>query len=381
MHHLIAALLDRLDAGPVALARVVATSGPTPRQLGAAMAVTTAGEVIGSLSGGCVDSAIVHTATDVLDTGCAVATRFGPADLDDVAVGLTCGGEIEVFVERLDTDRVGDLGALFSALAIGRPVAVATTLTTHPVWRINHADTVERWRGLDEDIADLLDAGCSGIVGADDTEVPFGCAADRPRTFVQTFSSPRRLIAVGANEFVRALTTAARSIGYHVTVVDPRPVFTTAARFPDADEVVVGWPDRYLDSEIESGRTDSGTAVCVMTHDAKIDVPVLRSALRSCRVGFVGALGSRRTHTDRIARLIDAGVPRDDLDRLRSPLGLDLGGHTPSEVAISVVAQLISERNGGSGQRIQDLDGPIHRRAATETGSETGAESVQSSTT
>ncbi|MGC4962611.1 XdhC family protein [Gordonia sp. DT101] len=361
MRNLIRVLLDRLADGPVALARVVATSGPAPRRLGAAMAVTAAGEVIGSLSGGCVDSAIVQSARDVLDTGCAVGERFGPTDLDDVAIGLTCGGEIEVFVERIDAGHVADLTDLLAAITSGRPVAVATTLTAQPLWRVNHGDAIERWRELDEDIADLLDAGRSGIVGVDDTEMPLGCAAGRPRTFVQTFASPRRLIAVGANEFVRALTTTAKNIGYHVTVVDPRPVFTTAARFPDADEVIVDWPDRYLDGEIVSGRTDSATVVCVLTHDVKVDVPILMSALRSDRVGFVGALGSRRTHTDRIARLIDAGLPRDQIDRLRSPLGLDIGGHTPSEVAISVVAQLISDRNGGSGRPLRDIDGPIHR--------------------
>ncbi|NDZ96330.1 XdhC family protein [Streptomyces sp. SID6673] len=365
MRSLIPVLLDRLTRGPVALARVVATSGPTPRRLGAAMAVTAAGEVIGSLSGGCVDSAVVQSARDVLDTGCAVGEHFGPVDLDDVAIGLTCGGEIEVFVERIDAGHVAALAELLAAITTGRPVAVATTLTTRPVWRVNHGDAIERRSELDEDIADLIDAGCSGIVGVDDTETPLGCAAGRPRTFVQPFAPPRRLIAVGANEFVRALTSAAKNVGYHVTVVDPRPVFTTAARFPDADEVIVAWPDRYLDGEIVSGRTDSATVICVMTHDAKVDVPILTSALRSDRVGFVGALGSRRTHADRISRLAEAGLPRDQIDRLRSPLGLDIGGHTPSEVAISILAQLISERNGGSGRPLRDVDGPIHRGSET----------------
>ncbi|AZG45345.1 XdhC family protein [Gordonia insulae] len=363
MRELLPVLLDRLTAGPVALARVVATSGPAPRQLGAAMAVTAAGEVIGSLSAGCVDSAIVHAATDVLDTGCAVGERFGPADLDDIAIGLTCGGEIEIFVERIGPERVADLADLRASVGIGRPVALATTLTTRPLWRLDHPGATGSWRGLDKDIADLRDAGRCGIVGVDDTEAPRVCAADRPRTFVHTFAPPRRLIAVGANEFVRALCTVAKNVGYHVTVVDPRPVFTTPARFPDADEVVVAWPGRYLEDEMDSGRTDSATAVCVMTHDAKVDVPTLVSALASDRVGIIGALGSRATHDDRIARLTVAGVPRDRIDdRLRSPLGLDLGGHTPAEVAISIVAQLISERNGGTGQPLRDVEGPIHRR-------------------
>lgn len=359
MRDLASTLLDRLTDGPAALARVVSTSGPAPRQLGAAMAVTADGDIIGSLSAGCIDSAIVHTAVDVLRTGHAVTERFGTTDADGIAIGLTCGGEIEIFVERVDESRIAPLAELISALDDDRPVALATTMTTHPDWRLTQPHDDEPWHGLDADVADRLAEGCSGIVGVDETESPpHGIA--RPRTFVQTFAPARRLILVGANDFVRALATVGATLGFHVTVVDPRPVFATTARFPDADDVVVAWPDRYLADESYSGRIGSTTVVCVMTHDAKVDVPALAGALAGA-VGFVGALGSRRTHRDRMRRLAEAGVTDEEIGRVRSPLGLDLGGHSPQEVAISIVAQLIAERNGGSGRSLRELRGPIHR--------------------
>ncbi|ROZ89341.1 XdhC family protein [Gordonia sp. OPL2] len=359
MRDLASTLLDRLADGPAALARVVSTSGPAPRQLGAAMAVTADGGVIGSLSAGCIDSAIVHTAADVLHTGHAVTERFGTTDADDIAIGLTCGGEIEIFVERVDETRIAQLAELISALERDRPVALATTLTTHPEWRLTHPHDAEPWQGLDADVANRLAQGCSGIVGVDDTECPPEGTA-RPRTFVQTFASARRLILVGANDFVRALATVGATLGFHVTVVDPRPVFVTTARFPDADDVVVAWPDRYLAGESSSGRTGSTTVVCVMTHDAKVDVPALSAALAG-GIGFVGALGSRRTHRDRVRRLVEEGVADEQIACVRSPLGLDLGGHSPQEVAISIAAQLIAERHGGSGRSLRELRGPIHR--------------------
>ena len=145
-------------------------------------------------------------------------------------------------------------------------------------------------------------------------------------------------------------------------VVDARPVFATRARFPDADEVIVDWPHRYLESEIRSGAVDATTSICVMTHDPKFDVPTLQVALGCRQLGFVGALGSRRTVADRDQRLREAGVDDIQLDRLRSPLGLDLGGHTPGEVAVAIAAQLIAERHGATGAPLHAGDGPIHRR-------------------
>jgi xanthine dehydrogenase accessory factor len=149
-------------------------------------------------------------------------------------------------------------------------------------------------------------------------------------------------------------------LGYRVTVCDARPVFATRTRFPSADEVVVEWPHRYLAAEAEAGRLDERTVVCVLTHDPKFDVPVLEVALRLPQVAYVGAMGSRRTHEDRMARLVEAGLTSEELSRLASPIGLDLGARTPEETAVSIAAEIIALRWGGEGERLGVLSGAIH---------------------
>ncbi|MFE0751357.1 XdhC family protein [Gordonia sp. NPDC058843] len=354
-------LLDSDDARPVALCRVVGTSGSAPRELGAAMIVTEDDTVIGSVSGGCVESALVHSARDVLTSGVAVVEHYGVDDPDDPAPGLTCGGQIEVLVERVapTAERRRHLRRLITALDDDEPISWATTLTDDPEWYLATPASQPSWRRLDRDVADLLTTGRSGLIGVDDCDAP---SDDRPRTFVQTFGPSARLILVGANDFVRALSSLGTSLGMRVTVVDARPVFATRARFPDADEVVVAWPDRYLATQIREGRIGASTAICVMTHDPKFDVPTLAIALASPTLGFIGALGSRRTVDDRNQRLRDAGITDEQLERLRSPLGLDLGGHTPGEAAVAIAAQLIAERHRATAKPLHTGDGPIHRR-------------------
>ena len=173
--------------------------------------------------------------------------------------------------------------------------------------------------------------------------------------FVQSFAPPPQMLVFGAIDFAAAVARAGKFLGYHVIVCDARPVFATRARFPDADEVVVEWPHRYL------ARTpvDERTVICVLTHDPKFDVPVLEVALRT-PAGYIGAMGSRRTHDDRLARLREAGLAEDELARLRSPIGLDLGARTPEETAVSVAAELIQLRWGGSGRPLTDTAGRIH---------------------
>ncbi|MET9213310.1 MULTISPECIES: XdhC family protein [unclassified Nocardia] len=356
MRELFGEILALLAEQPVALARIIDRTGPGPRDTGTAMAVATDGRVIGSLSGGCVEAAVVTTARQVLRDGHASTERFAAAD--EFAVGLPCGGEIEVFVELLDATDRPLIRALVTALAAHEPIAYATTLEAAPDRRLLSPGRVEPWRDLDRDAAALLAAGHSGLVGAQDCTP---AAATRPRAFVQVFRSPARLILAGANDYTRALTVAAAQLGYHVTVVDARETFTTPARFPAADAVVVDWPHRYLDAERRAGRVDERTVVCVLTHDAKFDVPMLASALRLPAVAFVGALGSRRAHADRTARLREAGLSAAEIARVRSPLGLDLAAHTPEETAISVLAQILAERGGASARPLADLDGPIHR--------------------
>ncbi|WP_174188168.1 XdhC family protein [Nocardia barduliensis] len=358
MREILGQLTALLPHGPVALARVVDTTGPGPREPGAAMIVTGSGAVHGSLSGGCVEAAVVAAAREVLASGLAVTDRFGYADADGLAVGLTCGGEIEVFVERISRERLPLLAALRRRIADGSPVAVGTTLDATPEWKLLEPAGADPWHGVDRDARALLAAGRCGVVGADE------CAAHstpRPRTFVQVFAAPARMILAGANDFVRALSRTGSQLGYRVTVVDARETFATTARFPAAHEVVVDWPHRYLHGEQQAGRIDRRTVVVVLTHDAKFDVPMLATALACPRVGFVGALGSRRTHAERVGRLRAAGITDDQLARLRSPVGLDLDARTPDETAISIAAQILAERGGASALALDRLDGPLHR--------------------
>jgi xanthine dehydrogenase accessory factor len=168
------------------------------------------------------------------------------------------------------------------------------------------------------------------------------------------------MLVFGAIDFAAAVARVGSFLGYRVTVCDARPVFATTARFPEADEVVNAWPHRYLRAESEAGRLDERTVVCVLTHDPKFDVPLLEVALRLPRVAYVGAMGSRRTHDDRLKRLAEAGVTDEEIARLSSPIGLDLGARTPEETAVSVAAEIIALQWGGAGDRLSSREGPIH---------------------
>ncbi|MGU3292886.1 XdhC family protein [Williamsia sp. M5A3_1d] len=354
-------VLDELCAaaarGPVALARIISAHGSSPRPVGAAMIVTEDGTVIGSVSGGCVEAAVLAAARDVLGTGAAVVERYGPDDDTDaigVAPGLTCGGEIEVLVERLDDASV--FVDLARRLEAGEPCALLTTVGSDTRRAVITAAGAPdpSWDRVDADALAMMAAGSSGVVGEE-------VAGDRAPVFVHAFATRPRMVLAGANDFVRALAEVGGFLGYRVTVVDARATFAVAHRFPAAHEVIVDRPDRHLLAEHAAGRLDRRTVVCVMTHDDKFDVPALAAALTLDRFAFVGALGSRRTHTDRLARLVAAGVPASDLRRLHSPVGLDLGAHTPHETAVSIAAAIVAARTGASGRPLAELDGPIHR--------------------
>jgi xanthine dehydrogenase accessory factor len=208
-----------------------------------------------------------------------------------------------------------------------------------------------------DDARGLLAAGRSAVL-------EYGPAGERRgegmRIFVWAFAPRPRLIVFGAIDFAAAMARMGDFLGYQVTVCDARPVFATRARFPFADEVVVSWPHSYLAEEAAAGRIDARTVLCVLTHDPKFDVPLLQVALRLPEVAYVGAMGSRRTHDDRLQRLRDAGVTDAELARLSSPIGLDLGARTPEETAISIAAEVIALRWGGAGQRLADRAGRIH---------------------
>jgi xanthine dehydrogenase accessory factor len=178
--------------------------------------------------------------------------------------------------------------------------------------------------------------------------------------FVAGYAPRPRMLIFGAIDFAAALARQGSLLGYRVTVCDARPVFATPARFPEVDEVVVSWPDRYFAEQLELGQVDSRTVVCVLTHDPKFDVPLLELALRGPELAYIGAMGSRRTHEDRLARLREAGLTDAELAHLHSPVGLDLGSRTPEETAVSIAAEIISRQWGGSGEPLTRLDGRIH---------------------
>ncbi|MFI1337409.1 XdhC family protein [Streptomyces sp. NPDC020845] len=358
-----------------ALATVVATHHSAPRRPGAAMLVGPGGEAVGSVSGGCVEGAVYDLGQEVLAEGRPQLQRYGVSDEDTFAIGLTCGGTLDVFVEKIDPMTFPQLGEVAETIRAGRPVAVGTVIAGLPerlgrrlvVWPDRAAGGTGSDR-LDDllrrDMRGLLDVGRTdvlryGLDGPCRDEAPavFGQGLE---VFAETFAPPPRMLVFGAIDFAAALARTGAFLGYRVTVCDARPVFATTARLPGADEVVVAWPHRYLRSEAEAGRIDGRTVICVLTHDPKFDVPLLEVALRLPDVGYIGAMGSRRTHEDRWNRLTETGVTEAELKRLSSPIGLDLGARTPEETAVSIAAEIIALKGGGSGLRLADRPGPIH---------------------
>ncbi|MGW7368244.1 XdhC family protein, partial [Streptomyces sp. NPDC054841] len=281
--------------------------------------------------------------------------------------GLTCGGIIDILVTpvRADSPAREIFAAALTAAARGEAAAVAR-ITDGPAELMGRALLVRTDGSYDGGLGGhpeldrtaagearaMLDAGRTGtaVIGAD------GARCGRPLTLLVESSVPApRMIVFGAIDFASALVRVGKFLGYHVTVCDARPVFVTKLRFPEADEIVVDWPHRYL----ESTRTDGRTVLCVLTHDAKFDVPLLELALK-LPVAYVGAMGSRRTHEDRNTRLREVGVTELELARLRSPIGLDLGARTPEETALSIAAEIVAGRRGGSGISLTGAHTPIH---------------------
>jgi xanthine dehydrogenase accessory factor len=348
------------------LATVVSTSRSAPRDPGAALAVEDGGDVIGSVSGGCVEGAVYELANEVTESGDPVLQRYGFSDDDAFAVGLTCGGIIDIFVEPVSKKSFPELGEIQVAVERGEPVAVVTVISgpgqvgaRRVIWGdLDRVSTGSLGSGqrldtaVDDDVRGMLAQGLTGIrrYGADGERL-----GDELAVFVNSFAPPPRMLVFGAIDFAAAVARVGKFLGYHVTVCDARPVFATKARFPDADEVVVDWPHRFL----AGADVDARTVICVLTHDPKFDVPVLEVALRT-PAAYIGAMGSRRTHEDRLERLRDIGMTEVELARLRSPIGLDLGARTPEETAVSIAAELIQLRWGGTGQALTATAGRIH---------------------
>lgn len=370
-------LRELLRAGtPFALATVVGVRGSAPRGPGAAMAVAADGRVVGSVSGGCVEGAVYEAATEVLASGEARTETYGISDGDAFAVGLTCGGTLEILIRPYGAEPHDGPAAtpglldLLDAVERGEPVAVATvtagsaplgaqlvirtgtgTGTGAPDGSLGHP-----W--LDSAVAD--DARGLLAQGTPAVRRHYGARGQRRMddvaVFIQAFRPPARMLVFGAIDYAAATARMGAFLGYRVTVCDARPAFATPERFPAADEVVRAWPHDYL----ARTEVDERTVVCVLTHDPKFDIPLVLAALRT-PAGYVGVMGSRRTHEDRLARLREEGVSEADLARLASPIGLDLGARTPEETAVSIAAEIIATRWGGTGRRLSELSGGIHR--------------------
>ncbi|WP_433453440.1 XdhC family protein [Streptomyces sp. CA-142005] len=355
-----------------AVATVVAVGGSAPRQPGAALAVDADGTAVGSVSGGCVEGAVYELCRQALEDGETVLERFGYSDEDAFAVGLTCGGVIDILVTpvRADGSARPVVAAALAAAARGEAAALARIVEGPDELRgrallVRPDGSFEGGFGghpeLDRTVAAeagaFLDAGRTGCLETGEQ----GSRCGAPLTVLVESSVPApRMIVFGAIDFASALVRVGKFLGYHVTVCDARPVFATKARFPEADEIVVEWPHRYL----ERTQTDGRTVLCVLTHDAKFDVPLLKLALR-LPVAYVGAMGSRRTHLDRNERLREVGVTELELARLRSPIGLDLGARTPEETALSIGAEIVAGRRGGSGVSLTGAHTPIHHDAVS----------------
>ncbi|MEW2248935.1 XdhC/CoxI family protein [Streptomyces sp. NPDC006975] len=346
------------------LAMVVAVSRSAPRGPGAAMAVGPDGEVVGSVSGGCVEGAVYELAQQVVASGEARLETFGYSDEDAFAVGLTCGGEITLLLRPVTPARDATFGAVAASVAAREPVTVATVTdgpaprgATLAVWPDRAAGTLGT-PGLDAAVT--ADARGELALGATVLR-HYGPRGERREddvaVFLQSFAPPPRMLVFGAIDYAAAVARIGAFLGYRVTVCDARAVFATPRRFPPGVEVVVAWPHRYLAGTV----TDERTVGCVLTHDPKFDVPLLQEALRR-PAAYIGAMGSRRTHEDRLLRLTRAGLTADELSRLRSPLGLDLGARTPEEVAVSVAAEIVALRWGGTGTPLGATTGAIHPR-------------------
>lgn len=358
-----------------AVATVVAASGSVPRPPGTSMAVRRDGLAVGSVSGGCVEAAVVDACLTVLETGIAGVIEFGYGDEDGLGIGLTCGGSLQVLLQPL-----ADLGPVLPALAAvagmlpSRPVALVRPLPgataglpapalLDPSVALPAALRAALPDRSAQELRAALEAGGTRIVPVRADEAD-GCPV-LGRLLVESHRPPPRLIVYGANDYAAALAAAARPLGWHVTVCDARPLFSTAARHPCAHEVVTETPAVHLQAERAAGRVDARTAVAVLGHDPRFDLAVLDQALRM-DLAYVGAMGSRTTHERRAQDLLRGGLPEALLRRLHSPIGLDIGALTPGEVAVAILAEVIAAKRGRAAAvlPLSGTAGPVHAARA-----------------
>jgi xanthine dehydrogenase accessory factor len=354
----------------VVLARVVGALGSGPREPGTAMAVSDDGEVTGSIAGGCVEGAIVTEALAVLEGGGARFCTFGYSDDAAVAAGLTCGGAVEIFLQRLEAEDV--FATLFERVHEERPVAIATVIASTAPSEGQAALGATVLRDSTKESSGSFADDALGRAVSHDLEASFASGQNVTRhygpsgepnrddvtVFFDVYSPPPRMIVIGAVDFTRPLVKIAKVLGYRVTVCDARAMFATRTRFPEADSVVVERPDRYLASVADQlGPQD---AICVLTHDHTVDVPAIAVALTT-NVGYLGAMGSRQTHAERVVLLMEAGVDGEQIHEIMAPIGLSIGSRNPEETAISICAEIIAHRENVTVDSLRDLSGPIHK--------------------
>jgi len=342
------------------------------------MAVCDDGRIVGAVSGGCVEGAIVDVAGNVLAGAPPGISTFGYSDDEAFAVGLTCGGTLHVFVEQVVD--IEPFAAVALAARSGSAVALGTVVRGSGLGSHLWCGPTTAASGAGREILDdrpvasmrgsLGDTELDRIVGRDLAAELLGgrsrlrhygpcgeAQRDDVTVFVDVVAPPPELWIFGAVDFTGALVRVAKVLGYRVTVCDARAPFATEARFPQADEIVVDWPHRLIEQRgHDLGPAD---AVCVLTHDHKFDVPAIRAALGT-DVGYLGAMGSRRTTAERRDRLLAAGVDGVALERLHAPIGLDIGSRTPEEAAVSICAEIIASRTGRTAASLRSTDGPLH---------------------
>ncbi len=323
-----------------ALCTLVEVHGTSPRPVGAWMAVTEDGEVVGSITGGCVENDAIERARAVLGEGRAQTATYGVADDLGLEVGLTCGGSVEALIEPFhDGPLWARLAELLEANLAG---ATAVVVDPEPLRGrrlvVNDAGAVTGSIDSAADQAILAEAERRMQTATAGT-IELALGGEKARVFVQGFARPQRLVIVGATHAAIALSRMASVLGFHVTVIDPRSAFAHAQRLPDADEIVCAWPEEAL-SQMTLG-TDC--YVVALAHDPKFDTPAIAHSLEN-GARYIGAIGSRKTHERRKKRLRELGYGDEQLDLIRSPVGLDLGGRSPEEIALAVLAEMVASR-------------------------------------
>ncbi len=353
MIDLLPQLLDWLAAGEkIAMATVIRVVGSAPRPVGARMIVSSGGRMAGSVSGGCVETTVYEEMMDVLDGGPTRKLHFGITDDMIWDVGLACGGTIDVYVQPLESalvhafrDHVEQGKAVVLAIIVTEGCAGDTALITLEGVVLGPAEA-----GIAAAAQGMLTAR---VEGGSILELAPGV-----EVFIEPFFPPPVLIIVGGVHIAIPLVRFAKELGFRVVVVDPRAKFANRDRFPEADEILVEWPDEAL-AHLD---VDDATYLVLLTHDPKIDEPTLASALKT-EAAYIGAIGSRKTHAARFERMANWGVTAEQLQRVYAPIGLDLGGRMPEETALSILAEVVAVKNGRSGASLRSTSGPIGQQA------------------